>query len=93
MDYSLLVGPQFMNWHERGQFQSGALFRFRSKSNHAALARHKNSANFQRASECEAQSQLQLAHGARRSNWPKVELPTVAPFPDGELRLTMLKTL
>src|SRR5258705_2881090 len=33
-----------------------------------APARHKNSANFRRASECEAQPQLQLAHGARRSN-------------------------
>src|SRR5712664_1076936 len=38
------------------------------KVTQAALARHKNSTNFQRASECEAQSQLQLAHGARRSN-------------------------
>jgi hypothetical protein len=46
------------------------------------------------ASKREPQSELQLAHCALADViCPKVEEPTVAPFPTGELRLTMLKTL
>src|SRR5258708_13894822 len=58
--------------HETGvsddSFNRGSCSDLDLKVTPAALARHKNSANFQRASECETQSQFHLAPGPSRIN-------------------------